>query len=76
MGKLFSKKRDVKVRNVISINDLKKYPNLVVKGEIIIAIDESLKIPEVEIRLDNYFPAVARLWPGDVTNRLKILPLL
>ena len=26
-----------------------------------------MKIPEVEIRLENYYPAIVCLWPGDYT---------
>ena len=44
---------------------LKKYPNLTVKGEIIIGKDYNTKVPEIEIRLENYYSAVIRLWPND-----------
>ena len=61
MGKIISKVRNndaVKLHKVITLNDLKKYPNLVVKGEIIIAKDHNLSVPEIEIRLENYYPAI------------------
>ena len=65
MGKVISKKNNVEVINHISINDLKRNPHLVAKDEIIITNDNILKIPEVDIRLDNYFPSIVRLRPGD-----------
>ena len=68
MGKAILKiqnKNAVKVLNVNSVNDLKKYPNLIVKGEIIIGKDYDTNVPEIEIRLENYYPAVIRLWPND-----------
>ena len=68
MGKIISKVRNnnaVKLHNVITLNDLKKYPNLVVKDEIIIGKDHNLSVPEIEIRLENYYPAIIRLWPSD-----------
>ena len=48
---------------MISKKDLLKYPNLIVDGEI--TINKETSVPEVEIRLDNYFPAVVHLWPAD-----------
>ena len=68
MGKAILKiqnKNAVKVLNVNSVDDLKKYPNLIVKGEIIIGKDYDTNVPEIEIRLENYYPAVIRLWPND-----------
>ena len=47
--------------NVIRKRDLKKYPNLHLRGEIIIGKDYHSGIPEVNIRFNNYLPAVVRL---------------
>ena len=62
MGNLFTKKL-IEVPNVISKKDLVKYPNLAVKSEIIIKNDPYLKVPEIEIRFEEYHPAIIRLWP-------------
>ena len=66
----------IKVYNVISKKDLLKHPNLIVKGEIIINKEHCMAVPEVKIRLDNYFPAVVGLWPADfIVNSQISLPL-
>ena len=64
MRNLFTKNL-TEVRNVISKKDLIKYPNLTVKGEIIIKNDPYLKVPEIEIRLEECHPAIICLWLND-----------
>ena len=64
MGHLFTKKI-IELCNVISKKDLIKYPNFIVKGEIIIKNDPYLNVPEIEIRLEEYPSAIICLWPID-----------
>ena len=71
MGNVFKKQRDIEIVNVISKKDLVKYPYLGLKGEIIIQKDLNTFIPEIELRFENYFPALVRVWPSDFNSRNK-----
>ena len=77
MGNLFTKRSNgIHVLNVISKKDLKRYPNLEVKGEIIIQKYYSSSIPEIYIQSENYFAAVVCVWPNNFdVNRIST-PLL
>ena len=69
MGNVFEKQRDTEIVNVISKKDLLKYPHLNLNGEIIIKKDVNTSIPEIDLRFENYFPAVVRVWPSDFNSR-------
>ena len=71
MGNVFKKQRDIEVFNVISKKDLVKYPHLGLKGEIIIQKNLNTFIPEIELRFENYFPALVHVWPSDFNSRNK-----
>ena len=61
MGNVFEKKeKDIKIVKAIRKNDLLKYPNLNLRGEIIIRKDFNSCIPEIDLRFKNYFPATVR----------------
>ena len=63
MGLGYSKKK-IEIVNLLS-KKYKEEPHLDVKGEIIIGKNDLMDIPEIEIRFDDYFPAIVRLWPAD-----------
>ena len=59
--------------NVISKRDMIKFPHLNVRGEII-KKDYTSSILEIDLRFQNYFPTVVRVWPSDFDAR-KISPV-
>ena len=69
VGNIFKKQRDFEIFNIISKKDLFKYPHLTLNGEIIIKNDVNTSIPEIDLRFQNYFPAVVRVWPSDLNSR-------
>ena len=69
MGNIFKKQRDIEIVNVVSKKDLLKHPHLNLKGEIIIKKDVNISLPEIDLRFENYFPAVVRVWPGEFNSR-------
>ena len=69
MENVFKKQRDIEIVNVISKKDLLKHPHPNLKGEIIIKKDVNTSIPEINLRFENYFPAVVRVWPSDFNSR-------
>ena len=74
MGNMFGEKqKDIKIVNVIVKNDLLKYPNLNLRGEIIIRNDFNSCIPEIDLHFENYFPATVRVWSSDF-NAKNISP--
>ena len=69
MGNLFSKQRAIEIKNVISVGYLIKFPHLKIRGQIIIKKDYTTSIPEIDLRFENYFPALVRVWPCDFDAR-------
>ena len=70
MGNIFKRKqRDNEIVSVISKKDLLKYPHLKLKGEIIVKKDFNSSIPQIDLRFENYFPAIARVWSSDFDTR-------
>ena len=61
MGLRFSKRNSVKIKNLLPKGP--EYQHLALAGEIIIRKDTHFDIPEIEIKIDGYFPSIVRLWP-------------
>ena len=60
MGSKLSKKNRLKVVDLIPKG--REFSDLVSSGEVIFKKDPDFDIPEVEINIGGYFPALVRLW--------------
>ena len=60
--KISKEKKRRKIKKIDLISEGSEYAHMNVPGKITFDKDADFDIPQVEIRFENYFPVIVRLW--------------